>query len=147
MNDNEENVKYEQIINLPHHVSDKHTPMSMSERAAQFAPFAALTGYHGMVSEASRRTGDREDLDDDRKAMLDERLIILSEKIYLRPEVTVCHFIRDRQKEGGEYAEKTGSVKHIDMYEKKLIFTDSTEIMISDIYDISGDIFAETTDQ
>ena len=135
--------RYEQIIDLPHHVSDSRPHMSMTDRAAQFSPFAALTGYGDCVSEEARLTERRRDNDEDRCAWLDRCMNILTENIQLHPEVTVWHFVEDSTKEGGAYAAKTGNVRYINSYGMSLVFTDGTEIRLRDIDDINGEIFGE----
>ena len=132
---------YDDIINMPHHVSKKHPPMSLYARSAQFAPFAALTGYEEAVKETARETGDRIDVDEEIKAILDSKIQLLSEKIKQKPEISFTYFIPDLRKDGGDYVTVNGIIKKIDMYEQKIILLDKTEIPINEIIDISGDIF------
>ena len=94
---------YDDIINLPHHVSKKHPPMSLYARSAQFAPFAALTGYEDAVRETARETNERIEIDDELKLILDGKIQILFEKIKVKPEVTFTYFIPDLRKDGGAY--------------------------------------------
>ncbi|MBO6230488.1 MAG: hypothetical protein J6O50_07955 [Ruminiclostridium sp.] len=115
--------------------------MSMRERAAQFSPFAALTGYDDCISEAGRRTDSKEIPDDDRKAELDRRIAVLSENIYSAPEITVRYFIRDELKDGGRYEVKTGEARRLDPLNRTISFTDGSVISLSDISGIDGEIF------
>ena len=132
---------YEQIIGLPHHISDKHEQMSLHDRAAQFSPFAALTGYEELVDEEARLTESRKVLDEDIRAELDRRLLLLAADETEHPEISVMYFLKDADKDGGSYLTKTGHVKRIDSVRGMIMFTDRTEIQISDISFISGDIF------
>ena len=139
------NLKYEHnyddIINLEHHVSKKHPPMSLYARSAQFAPFAALTGYEDAVREIARETSEQIDIDDEIKAILDGKIQILSEQIKKKPEVSITYFIHDLKKEGGAYITVEGIIKKIDTYNQNIVLVDRTEIQINDIIDITGKIF------
>ena len=127
---------YEEILHLPHHASPVRPHMPMSDRAAQFSPFAALTGYDAAVKEAARLTDRRIELDDDEKAVLDARLSLLQENLSLSPEATLTYFRPDTQKSGGVYLSVTGKVKKIDTVSKCLILQDGTKISASDILKI-----------
>lgn len=131
-------VFYLDIINLPHHVSAARPQMSMMERAAQFSPFAALTGYDDAITETGRLTGERIELDEDAKAALDMKHACLMEIINEQPEVSVTYFIPDVQKSGGEYVTVTGNLKRFDEYERLLILTDGQKIPMDDIMDIES---------
>ncbi len=133
--------QYDDIINMKHHKSKKHPPMSLYARSAQFAPFAALTGYEDAVRETAREVGNRVEIDDEFKKILDEKIQILTEQIKKKPEVIFTYFIPDFKKEGGAYVSVTGIVKKIDVYSQNIILEDKTEIPINDIIDISGEIF------
>lgn len=102
---------YEDIINLPHHVSDKRPQMSMWDRAAQFSPFAALTGYDDAVTETARLTDDKIELDESAQATLDMKQHILMETISEQPEISVTYFKKDVKKAGGTYLTLTGKLK------------------------------------
>ena len=128
--------KYKDIINLPHHVSKKHPQMSIESRAAQFAPFAALTGYSDAIKETSRLTSEKIELDEEIKQDLDNKLKILQDKVHLKPKVTITYFVPDKRKQGGAYLTITGNVKKIDVYNQLIFFTDNTEISIKNIYKI-----------
>ena len=133
--------RYDDIINLKHHVSKKHPQMSLYARSAQFAPFAALTGYEDAVRETGRETGDRIEIDEELKNILDAKIQILNEQIKKKPEVVFTYFIPDLIKEGGRYVSVTGIVKKIDLYNQNIILEDKNEIPINEIIDISGEIF------
>ena len=132
---------YEDIIYLPHHVSETHPRMSRLNRAAQFSPFAALTGYGAAIQEAGRLTDRKIQLDEDSQAVLDRKLAILREQLSKHPEVAVTYFQPDGKKDGGAYASFSGQVKKIQDYEQLLVFTDGTQIPFSDILDLDGEMF------
>ena len=119
---------YDDIIHLPHHVSRNHPPMPMLDRAAQFAPFAALTGYEAAVGETARLTAERRELDAQEAEELTRRLASLIACLPERPEVTVEYFVPDERKSGGAYVTVTGRVRHISVAEKTLVMEDGTEI-------------------
>lgn len=127
---------YEDIIYLPHPVSRNHPPMPVGDRAAQFAPFAALTGYEEAVEEAARLTECRIELDRDRIEELDRELRRLREHIKERPEADIVCFKADERKTGGALVTLSGRVKKIDEYEGRLIMADGSVIAIEDIYGI-----------
>ena len=133
--------QYDDIIDLPHHVSKKHPQMSLYARSAQFAPFAALTGYEDAVRETGRQTADRIEIEEEYKAILDSKLQIILEQISKTPEITITYFIKDQRKNGGSYSTKTGLVKKIDNDKQEICFVDNSKILINDIIDITGEIF------
>lgn len=135
--------EYEDIINLPHHVSKKHPQMSMLARAAQFSPFAALTGYDAAVEETARLTEQRIELDEYEVQHLDGRIQKLSEHLPEHPLVSITYFLPDARKDGGEYITVTGSVKKIENYERKIILMDGTLIPIHEVIKIDGDLFRQ----
>ena len=128
--------KYDDIINLPHYEPKHHPRMSMYSRAAQFAPFAALTGYDEQVKETARLTDDRLDLDDEVKAILDAKLQEIQDNISSKPQVTITYFIADARKDGGKYVTVTNNIKKIDEYKQAIILVDATEIPIIDVVKI-----------
>lgn len=128
--------EYDDIINLPHHVSTKHPRLSMEQRAAQFAPFAALTGYGDVIRETARITQNRIELDEEEKIKLDNKLQKLQTNISNRPKVTITYFAPDIKKSGGEYITKIGNLKKIDEYKKSIVLEDKTEIPIKEIIEI-----------
>ncbi|MGF7145579.1 hypothetical protein HNQ56_004022 [Anaerotaenia torta] len=132
---------YDDIIHLPRHVSAKHPQMSISDRAAQFSPFAALTGHGSAIKETARLTDERVELDEDRKEVLSERLQMIAERLKEHPEITITYFQPDAKKDGGAYVTATGTVKKIDGYQRVVIMMDSTEIPINEIISIEGRIF------
>jgi len=134
---------YEDIIDLPHHTSKKHPRMSLEARSAQFAPFAALTGYDELLIETARLTNERIEIDETIKAILDSKLQIIKEHIKNMPLITFMYFVHDSKKEGGEYVTVTGNVRKIDEYRNVLVLEDNTEITINDVIDISGDIIVD----
>lgn len=138
-----EEHRYDDIINLPHPVSTKHPHMAPIDRAAQFSPFAALTGHDAAIEEMARLTEERAQLDENSKELLDVRLQVLREHLTERPEVTFTFFEPDERKSGGSYVSVTGKVKKIDAYEVKIMLDNGIGIFIDDIVAIEGDIFAE----
>lgn len=137
------NGPYDDIIDLPHYVSVKHPHMPMIDRAAQFSPFAALTGYDAAIKETARLTGERLDLDDCEKAALNDKLQLLLNRIAERPYVSITYFQPDKRKAGGEYVITSGSIKRINRYERTLLMDNGVKIVIEDIIDIQGELFGE----
>ena len=133
---------YSDIINMPHHVSNNRPQMSMRDRAAQFVPFAALTGYDDAVRETARQTNQKIELLDEQVAILNEKILFLIEKIKDNLEITITYFIPDKKKEGGAYTTIKGIVKKIDEYNKLIIMNDGREIMMDSIFDLQGDVFS-----
>ena len=129
--------KYDDIINLNHYELKYHKKMSMESRAAQFAPFAALTGYSEKIKEVSRLTDDRIDMFDDYKLIIDRKLQEIKEHINERLKVSVIYFIKDNKKNGGKYIEYIGIIRRIDLVNKVIIFIDGKRINIKDILDIN----------
>lgn len=127
---------YEDIIHLPHHVSMKHPHMENIDRAAQFSPFAALTGYDTAIKETSRLTEERVELDEYMKAVLSNKLQIISERLLDHHEIAITYFQPDKKKKGGAYVTVIGVVKKIDEYDRMLVLTDKTEIPIDDIINL-----------
>ena len=129
--------QYDDIINLPHHVSKKYPQMSLYARSAQFAPFAALTGYEDAVKETAREVSQKIELDEDLKLILDSKLHILMELAEKNPELTVTYFVKDLKKEGGKYVTVTGVLKKLDSIKKLIYLKNGNEISIDEIIDIS----------
>jgi len=132
---------YEDIINLTHHVSKTRPQMSMLDRAAQFSPFAALTGYDAAIKETGRLTDEKIELDEDRKAVLDMKQAYLIEMIDEQPEISITYFLPDTKKSGGAYVTVTGNLKRFDEFEHLLFLTDGKKIPMDDIADIESDLF------
>lgn len=139
-----ETHKYDDIIHLPHHVSEKHPQMALLDRAAQFSPFAALTGHEDSIRETARRTEEFLELDEDKKEQLDEKMHILQKFFSEKPEVTVTYFVPDEKKDGGAYVTYSGRVKKIDTYLHRLLFEDETEVPMQYIFELDGRIFQDT---
>ena len=135
--------KYDDIINLPHHVSKKHPQMSLHDRAAQFSPFAALTGHKSAINETARLTDEKQILSEDVIAKLNEQLNLIKENIGTNQTVTITYFVPDDKKSGGAYISHTGVVKKIDEYNHTVILTDKTVIPIEQISEMQSDIFSE----
>ena len=125
--------QYDDIIDLPHHVSERHTQMSMIDRAAQFSPFAALTGYDAAIVETARLTDQKRELTEEQKHEISRQLNALQARIKTDPAVTVVYFEKDSRKAGGEYRTVTGSAKRIDPLIGMLELTDGTAIPFDDI--------------
>lgn len=128
---------YDDIIELEHHVSKTHKQMSREARAAQFAPFAALTGHDEAVKETARLTENKKIIDENFKSILDEKLLIIEENIKNKPKITISYFIPDNKKEGGKYETITGNVKKIDDINKSIILTSNVKVPLEDIIEIN----------
>ena len=124
---------YEKIKNLEPPRSKKHPPMPLSDRAAQFAPFAALTGFDDDINESARLTGERRELDDETAAYLDVCIQKICDSIGSRPAVDVTYFVPDAKKDGGEYITAAGNVRRIDETAGFMIFDDGLKIPLADI--------------
>jgi hypothetical protein len=135
---------YEDIINLPHHVSPKRPQMSMQDRAAQFSPFAALTGYEDAIKETGRLTDVKIELSDEDRELLDQKQQYLQEHIGDRPEITITYFVPDEKKSGGAYISISGRMKRVDEYARQFVLTDGKKIPLDDIIDIRSDCFHGT---
>ena len=141
-NDRTDPHRYDDLLDLPHHVSVTHPHMSLYDRAAQFAPFKALTGYEDDVEETARLTDRRIELDADTIERLDARLRLLEEHFADAPAVSIAYFRPDERKEGGSYETVTGVVKKIDGVRRVVILRDGLQIPIGDIYGIEGTLFS-----
>lgn len=139
--------KYDDIINLPHHVSVRHRQMSLIDRAAQFSPFAALTGHDAAIKETQRLTDEWMELNEDRKELLDEKLQMIRESLASGmggqglPEILFTYFQPDEKKIGGSYLTISGKVRKIDEYGHQVIMEDRTALTIEHIVDIEGELF------
>ena len=132
---------YDDIIHLPHHVSTTHPHMAVSDRAAQFSPFAALTGYDAAIKETARLTDERVAIDEYMKDVLNNKLRIILDRIKEHPKIAITYFQPDEKKNGGSYVTTSGTVKKINEYERIVVMTDDTEIPIDEISSIDGNIF------
>lgn len=134
-----ERFPYEDIVDLSHHVSKNHPQPTMADRAARFAPFAAITGYEEMVLEEARITDEFLELDEGTKSVLNAKLQMVQELLPEQPEISFTYFQPDQKKAGGAYITKTGTVKRIDEYEQLVLMTDGTKIPINLIFEIESD--------
>ncbi len=124
------------IINLPHHRSKKYPHMSLEERSAQFAPFAALTGYEDKIEETGRITTIKKEIDEEQKLILDKKFQIIKNNILLKPKITCIYFVPDLYKKGGKYITVSGNVIKIDEYNKIIVLENKIKIPISEIINI-----------
>ena len=131
---------YDDIINLKRPIS-KHPKMSLYQRSAQFAPFAALTGYEGQVKETARLTDKRIELDEEVKVILDMKIQVIKEMLSDNPEVEITYFIPDTRKDGGKYETIINNVKKIDSYNEHIIMQNNLKIEIKEIININSNIF------
>jgi len=137
---------YADIIHLPHHKATNRPHMSLYDRAAQFSPFAALTGFDGVIAETARLTDRKVELSESEKILLDQKLTLIDDVIQDKhhPEITVVYFIPDYLKEGGEYEEYTGQVRKIDPIERTVVFLAANgrsagkKVLIDDVMEIHG---------
>lgn len=127
---------YEDMLALPHHVSSRHPQMSMRDRAAQFSPFAALTGYGDAVREKARLTEQKPDLSEEERAELDYKLQIACGFPDGKPRLRITYFVPDRRKSGGSYREMTGKIRKIDSSSQRIILEDGTQISVDCVLDI-----------
>ena len=130
------NRKYNEIMGLPHHVSKTRPQMPMSDRAAQFAPFAALTGYDSAIKETGRLTDERIELDEEALTALDRKYQLLMDTLDNAPEVTIIYFQPDERKAGGQYVSATGTVKKVDTFGRRILLQDGTRIPLDSVYDL-----------
>lgn len=128
--------RYDDIIGLPHHVSDRHTHMSSTDRAAQFAPFAALTGHDASIRETARLTDQPMELTEDRKVALDRVFQYLLRHLEERPEITITHFVPDNKKSGGTYVSTTGRIATLKQSQRLIVMEDQSAIPIDSVYDV-----------
>ena len=137
------NKKYDDMIYMKCPISQKHAPMSRVERAAQFAPFAALTGYDAAIRETQRQTEEKITLGDDSAVVLDQKMQYLQQHEKEHLKVKVTYFVADDKKQGGTYLEQEENLKRVDLDRKALIFTNQKEILLKDIIALD---FPEKTD-
>lgn len=127
---------YKDIIDLPHHVSKTRAKMPLKDRAAQFAPFAAVVGHEAAIKETARYVDRKKELDEMEKSIIDEKLNKINSWLPEKHEIELMYFKPDNAKRGGEYVSKIGYVKKIDTYNLEVLFTDRTRIEIGQIYSI-----------
>ncbi len=128
----EKTFKYNDILNLKRPASTR-ARMTKKDRAAQFMPFAALTGFGAVINETSRETSEKHALSEEELALLNENLNRIKDKVSDKPKVKVLFFIPDKRKKGGKYETYSGNVRRLDEFEKELVFTDKSKIKIEDI--------------
>ena len=129
---------YDDIIHLSRPVSKKHPPMPLTKRAAQFLPFAALSGFEGEIAEAARLTEAARSLGEDALAALDEQLALLRQRLPDQPEITLTRFVPDEKKAGGHYETLTGQVRRLDEAGRALILTDGTKVDLDAIVELTA---------
>lgn len=127
---------YEDIIHLSHHVSQTRRPMSMADRAAQFSPFAALTGYDDAILETGRLTDEKLEAGEERLAVLNTQLRILMDHLADHPEISVTYFLPDDRKSGGVYLTVRGRVKRVNDFDRFLVMQDGLRIPMDDVAEI-----------
>ncbi len=141
---------YADIIDLPHPVSKRHPQMPLSDRAAQFAPFAALTGHGEAIKETARLTDSFVELDEEQKEKLDKRLQMLFAEIGKDPlrehEIKATYFQPDEKKDGGAYVSVSGNVKKVDGYRRQILFADGTALPMDNLISIEGELFKAMDD-
>lgn len=137
---------YDDIINLPHHVSARHPQMSLYNRAAQFAPFAALSGHDDAIEETARLTDVQRELTQGERDVLNGKLNCLLQRDD-SPTVEITYFLPDKRKSGGRYCTVTGTIKKVDDIEGRLLLTDGTAIPLSTVSDMRSEVFDHAEDQ
>lgn len=128
--------EYDDIINLPHHVSKVHPQMSMMNRAAQFAPFAALTGHAAAIEETARLTDEQHELADEDSEALNQKMAYLRETINEHPTITITYFEPDKKKAGGKYKSIEGLLQNIDDYTQTIVLKSGVSVPFASILDI-----------
>ena len=143
---NDEQNPYMDIMHMPHHKAENRPHMSMHNRAAQFSPYAALSGFDGMIAETGRLTNRRIELSENEKERLNRKLVLVNEAIQdkAHPEITVIYFVPDFQKDGGAYETYAGKVRNIDPVIREVVFfaangrSGGERIPIDDIWEVHG---------
>ena len=138
--------KYAAIAGVPHHVSRVHPQMSMEDRAAQFSPFAALTGYEDVILETQRLTDEKVELDEEALALLDEKYQMLMRRMDEQPVVQITYFQPDERKEGGAYVTVTGVVRRVDDVMRKITMQDGNEIEMEKILNVEEVSYQDRVD-
>ena len=133
---------YDDIIHLPHHVSSRRPQMPMSDRAAQFSPFAALTGYDDAIRETGRLTEQKILLDEEALARLDEKFRLLQDHLKEYPEIRVTYFKPDERKDGGAYLTVSGAIRKLRNFEREILLYDGTRIPMDDILEMESLLFS-----
>lgn len=133
--------KYKDIIGLPHRQSTKRARMPLLDRAAQFAPFAALTGYDDAIRETGRLTDEKIDVSEETKSALNRKFRLLADLLGEENEALFTYFVPDEAKSGGAYITKRGVVKKVDDFERLIVLYDGTKISMDNVLTIEGDVF------
>ena len=133
--------KYDDMLYMKHHVSEKHPHMAVHDRAAQFSSFAALTGHGSAIAETARLTQPKIELDEYEKEEIDRKIAYLRSKISEKPEISVTYFVPDEKKAGGQYVTYAGEIRRIDDIQKTLLLADETEISVFDILSLDSSLF------
>ena len=133
---------YDDIIDLSYPHPSRHAPMPLEKRAAQFAPFSALSGYEDVIEETARWTDDKAELDQSSVSLLNEKMMVLQSLMEQRPEITLIYFQPDARKEGGAYVSVTGILKKIDYISRTLILEDGTSVPMEEVRELEGHIFS-----
>ena len=128
--------KYDDILYLPHHQSKVHPHMPREDRAAQFAPFAALTGYDDQIRETARLTDSRIELEENSKDRLNDIMQYIQRHLEDQPQAVITYFVEDERKEGGRYITEHVQIKKIDLLQRRIITADKETIPMDDILDI-----------
>jgi hypothetical protein len=136
------NEKYQAILDHPHHVSKTRPRMPMADRAAQFLPFAALTGYDAAIRETGRLTDQKIEMDEETLTLLDEKFQLLKDALSAEPEISLLYFKPDERKAGGAYLTAAGRIRKIDEFERMIVMRDGTKIPMDDVLDMTGSIFS-----
>ena len=143
MNSSTDIHNYDNIIELQHHLSKTHPHMSMHDRAAQFSPFSALTGYEESIAESERITDKKINLDENIKSLLDYKINILLSHLSEHPEVSITYFIPDNKKSGGRYSKVSGKIIKFDRLSYTLSLDNKNIIAIKDIIDMESPLFTD----
>ena len=136
-------MNYDNIIHLPHPVSARHPQMPLTDRAAQFSPFAALTGHDAAIRETARLTDAYVELEEGQREQLDQQLQRIRENLAQEPEIQVTYFLPDEKKSGGAYVTFCGRVKKIEEYGHRILFADETAIPMEYIISMEGELFRD----
>lgn len=138
--------QYGDLLQRSYPAASTRVRMSNIERAAQFSPFSALTGYEDAVAETARLTENEKELDENRKSMINEKLNLLLQDHSSEQVVSFIYFQPDTRKSGGKYVTCTGKIQKIDLYQKKILLMDGTQIPIEQLYEIDSDFFKNVQD-
>ena len=133
--------KYEEIINMPHHISERHPPLEKDSYTAQFSPFESLTGFDIVVEEVARVTDNMICIDEDEKSRLSDMIVEIIKNIDSKPEITFRYFIPDAEKDGGKFVSVNGTVKKYSDADNTIMLSDGTIIPVESIVDIQGSLF------